>query len=93
MAAPDPDRGICVCGLAWSYHDGRLRAPGEYLPRYPVLDPDPLHVEPGGIIWESVPDTRTYDKPRSPAVILYLAVILAAIATGAIIALLWWGLR
>lgn len=32
-------------------------------------------------------------KPKSPAVILYLAVILVAIATGAIIALLWWGLR
>lgn len=36
----------------------------------------------------------TADPPdRSGAVILYLAVILVAIATGAIIALLWWGLR
>lgn len=35
--APEPDRGICKCGLAWSYHDGRLRAPDEYDPRYPSV--------------------------------------------------------
>ena len=29
------DEGICECGLAWSYHDGRLRDPSEYRPRYP----------------------------------------------------------
>ena len=26
---------ICKCGLARSYHDGRLRSPEEYRPRYP----------------------------------------------------------
>lgn len=43
-------------------------------------DPDPLYV----------PED---EPPKSGFVILYLAVILVAIATGAIIALLWWGLR
>lgn len=38
-------------------------------------------------------NAETRDEVRSGAVVLYLAVILVAIATGAIIALLWWGLR
>jgi hypothetical protein len=52
-------------------------------------DPDPLDTT-----WMTEAEREFYEeRPRSGAVILYLAVILVAIATGAIIALLWWGLR
>jgi hypothetical protein len=33
-------RGICRCGLAWSYHDGTLAQPEEYEPRYQCNVPE-----------------------------------------------------
>jgi hypothetical protein len=35
------DNSVCVCGLAKSYHDGRLRSPEEYRPRYAASFPEP----------------------------------------------------
>jgi hypothetical protein len=33
-------RGICRCGLAWSYHDGTLAQPEEYEPRHQCNVPE-----------------------------------------------------
>lgn len=72
-------------------------------------DPDPLHTWPCMEKFRRVPSDRhpylctlpvghdgPHDWPDLPAPrsnLLILGVILAAVATGAIIALLWWGGR
>jgi hypothetical protein len=40
MTAKPLGRGICRCGLAWSYHDGTLAQPEEYEPRYQCNVPE-----------------------------------------------------